>query len=134
MDENEPIPGTQAPQGPEGDDGAAPDGRLYGCLSAASFASIAGFVVMVGTFMGDCAPDQHCHAHDGAILMRGLGIVCAAALALGLLMHMAATFVFRRLPRDIDRPGVGCLAAGVAILVGALAGGYWIEVMIDLGL
>lgn len=136
MDEGDKVPDAGPPRitDGEGDRGTTLNGNLSGCLAAISFALIAGFVVLVGTTMGDCAPDQHCHAHDGALLLRELGIVSAAALALGWLMRTAMAFLFWRLPPAKDSVGAGCLAAGVAILVGAVAGGYWIEVMLAFGL
>ena len=57
--------------------------RLFGCIPAALLAASMGFIVFLGTTMGDCEPGPGCHDRDGLHIMYGWSIVTVIASVVG---------------------------------------------------
>ena len=107
-------------------------GAAFGWLAGALFFCVAGLILFMGTILGDCF-DGACHANDGYILRRGFGFIALAAAALGFCVRIAVSLAWPWLAKEAGPGGAGCVALAAAILIGALAGGHWIYVMIALG-
>src|SRR5947209_7810863 len=73
----------------------------YGFLFAALLGLGMGFVIVVGSSMGDCPPGPGCHDHDGArigsSLLRAAPIVLVFAAGASLLLSAVHGFLSERL-------------------------------------
>ena len=92
--------------------------RLFGCIPAALLAAGMGFIVLLGTTMGDCDPGPGCHDRDGLHILYAWSIVTVIASVFGVgswLLFALLKMVMR------SRLGAGTtnviLAAGVVLIV-----------------
>jgi hypothetical protein len=86
--------------------------RPFGCLLIALLAPAMGFIVFVGSIMGDCAPDERCHADDGPRILYGFFMVAVISLSFG-----ALTWLFAAVLRIIIRPLAGGSATNIILVV-----------------
>ena len=76
-------------------------GRRFGCLFAVLLSGAMGFVIFVGSVMGDCSPGPGCHDDDGAVigggLLQAVPIILAFGAAAWLILSVAHALLQERL-------------------------------------
>lgn len=85
--------------------------RPFGCLAAFLLATGIGFVVFIGTLMGDCNPGPGCHDHDGLHILIGFGGAVIIAALIGI-----AGWLVSGLLRMVLWPLVGTVATSVLLV------------------
>ena len=79
--------------------------RPFGCLFATVLGLSMGFVVFVGSVIGDCEPGAGCHDNDGLRILQGLlvalPIVCLLAAGAWLISTVLQAALGRILPQPV---------------------------------
>lgn len=97
------------------------DGMPFGCLFAALLALAMGFVILLGTVLGDCAPGDPCHADDGLALLKDAAIVAPIALAGGVAIWLVSMAFIRLVQPRLPKRSINAVLGGFALLAAALA-------------
>jgi hypothetical protein len=90
--------------------------RPFGCLLAGLLGLGMGFVVMLGSVMGDCEPGPGCHDHDGTEILYGLFLTAVIVSGFGLAGWLVSALARMRLRPVISAPVTNAILTALIVL------------------
>ena len=101
-------------------------GDSLGCLAVLAFLLISLGVVLLGSLLGDCLPDEACRKDVGGPLLTSGLVLVPAALLLGFFWRRLVNAVMPDVVRDIGFGAAAVAALVLSIAFGVAAG--WLAV------